>query len=515
MQLRNSSLSNILLSVETALELWNIERDSSESLFYAQRYIENKNIEIMSKKVMLLEQFIEEGLFDVVTKSKAFVKNPIAATKITNNGKKLVQSEIDKAANDLDYEKRKLASKKAADSKMETLKKKGDAQGAQKVKDEFADNKEVLSAAHDQKNDALKDKVESIKDRIDDLSKKNATLQDLGSLVKTAARVKRNEVLLKGADEEEKKQLKVQMQGDMEKIDNLQKGFGDYESGKSEEEPRDKSQSEKPQGGKTPPPPPPPVPRSEPAAEPAAEPAEEPELTTPSEPKADAEPQDPASKLGQARADLSDAQRNRADIRNRLKDYDDRIANLKAGKYDRKKIADPKAEIESLEQQKKKAEERLVDADEDVKMTVAAAEKAEKELNASKEKEASKEEPAAEPAEEPELTTPSEPKADAEPQDPKAALDAEVEKNLTDRGKLTRQIKDLEKELEWKSGEEETAVKDKIESLKAERKKIDDEGEKLAKRMKELEGDPWKGSAKESFTTLKSFKDFVNEKKFS
>jgi hypothetical protein len=339
----------------------------------------------MSKKVMLLEQFIEEGLFDVVTKSKAFVKNPIAATKITNNGKKLVQSEIDKASNDLDYEKRKLASKKAADAEIGALKKKGDTEGAQKVKDEFVDNKEVLSAAHDQKNDALKDKVESIKDRIDDLSKKNATLKDLGSLVKTAARVKRNEVLLKGADEEEKKQLKVQMKGDMEKIDNLQKGFGDYEGNKSEE-PKDKSQSEKPQGGKTPPPPPPPVPRSEPAAEPKEEPktAEEPKLTTSSEPKADAEPQDPASKLGQARADLSDAQRNRADIRNRLKDYDDRIANLKAGKYDRKKIADPKAEIESLEQEKKKAEERLVDADEDVKMTVAAAEKAEKEFNASK-----------------------------------------------------------------------------------------------------------------------------------
>ena len=47
------------------------------------------------------------------------------------------------------------------------------------------------------------------------------------------------------------------------------------------------------------------------------------------------------------------------------------------------------------------------------------------------------------------------------------------------------------------------------------RKKIDDEGENLSKRKRELEGDPWKGSAKESFTTLKSFKDFVNEKKFS
>ena len=75
------------------------------------------------KKIKLLEQFlaeqkIEEGLFDVVTKSKAFIKNPISATKITNNGKKLAQAEIDNAANDLDFEKRKLAASKAAKQKI-------------------------------------------------------------------------------------------------------------------------------------------------------------------------------------------------------------------------------------------------------------------------------------------------------------------------------------------------------------------------------------------------------------
>jgi hypothetical protein len=91
------------------------------------------------KKIKLLEQFlaeqkIEEGLFDVVTKSKAFIKNPIAATKITNNGKKLAQAEIDNAANDLDFEKRKLAASKAAKQKIEAFKKKGDEQRCTKSK---------------------------------------------------------------------------------------------------------------------------------------------------------------------------------------------------------------------------------------------------------------------------------------------------------------------------------------------------------------------------------------------
>jgi len=171
------------------------------------------------KKIKLLEQFLEEqkleeGLFDVVTKSKAFIKNPISATKITNNGKKLAQSQIDSAANELDFEKRKLAANKAAKTKIEALKKKGDAEAAKKVKDDYDDSSDVLKAAHDQKDDALKDKVSSVGDRIDDLSKKNSTLQDLASLVKTAARVKKNEVLLKGADEEEKKQLKIKLQKD-------------------------------------------------------------------------------------------------------------------------------------------------------------------------------------------------------------------------------------------------------------------------------------------------------------
>jgi chromosome segregation ATPase len=343
-------------------------------------------------KVKLLEQFIQEdlneGLFDVVTKSKAFLKNPIAATKITNNGKKLAQSEIDNAANELDYEKRKLAAKKAADSKIEAANKAGNKDAVQKIKDDQNDSTEVLKAAHDQKADALKDKVESIKDRIDDLAT-NSTLKELGSLVKTASRVKRNEVLLKGADDEEKKQLKIQMKDDMEKIQDLKKGFGEYEGSDKEEK---KSEAEPKKEPKA-------EPKDEPVAEPKKEPTAEPKKE-PSEPKKEPqltaiskssdkkeEPKEPSEKLASARADLADAQRNMADVQNRIKSINDKMEKIRSGKYDKKEVSDPKAELASLESKKKEAESRLADAQDDVKFTADEADKAEKEF-ASKDKKA-------------------------------------------------------------------------------------------------------------------------------
>lgn len=178
---------------------------------------------------MLLEEFLNEGLFDVLTSSKAFIKNPIAATKITNNGKKLAQAEIDKAASELDFQKRKFASTTATKTKIENLKKKGDTEAIAKVKDSQKDNIDIIKAARDLKNSALEDRVNSINDRINDLSGDNPDLQSLASIVKTAARIKKNEVLIKGADEEERKQLKLKLKKDSEKINNLKKGFDDYE----------------------------------------------------------------------------------------------------------------------------------------------------------------------------------------------------------------------------------------------------------------------------------------------
>jgi hypothetical protein len=335
------------------------------------------------KKIKLLEQFLEEqlikeGLFDVVTKSKAFIKNPISATKITNNGKKLAQAEIDNAANALDFEKRKLAASKAAKQKIEALKKKGDSEGAQKVKDDFADNKEVLAKAHDQKSDALTDKVSSIKDRIEDLSKKNSALKDLASLVKTAARVKKNEVLIKGADAEEKKQLKLQMQQDAEKIQGLQKGFGDYEGSgdedkKSEDKPKDKKDVNIDTNvpGKTS--------TDQPVKKEPTQSAKTPadkSLTTTSDPKDEA----PEDAVTRTRQEVKDIQDQISNNQNAIDSNKEKIADFKAGKYDKKKITDPEAEIARLEKDTKYAEETVINLKDDLSKAVAVADDTEKKL---------------------------------------------------------------------------------------------------------------------------------------
>jgi hypothetical protein len=193
------------------------------------------------KRVKLLEEFIaeqqiEEGLFDVITSSTAFIKNPISATKITNNGKKLVKAEVDVASLDLDYTKKKEAADAALKNKIKMLSNKGDTEAIQDFKEREASKKRILDAANKQKVEALKDKVDAIKDRIDNLSNNNSNLEDLATLVKTAARIKKNEVLIKGADDEEKNQLKSKLQNDLNRINNIKKEISDTENSKQESE---------------------------------------------------------------------------------------------------------------------------------------------------------------------------------------------------------------------------------------------------------------------------------------
>jgi hypothetical protein len=533
------------------------------------------------KKIKLLEQFlaeqkIEEGLFDVVTKSKAFIKNPIAATKITNNGKKLAQAEIDNAANDLDFEKRKLAASKAAKQKIEALKKKGDDNGAQKVKDEFADNKEVLSKAHDQKGDALTDKVGSIKDRIDDLSKDNSNLQDLASLVRTAARVKKNEVLFKGADDEEKKQLKLQMKQDTEKIQGLQKGFGDYEGSGDEEDKTDKKPEDKKKddvsidtnvpdkpASKSVPPPPPAAPK------PADKPADKP-LTTSQAPKDEA----PEDAVARTRQDVQDQQRIIGDHKSRIKDNENKIADLKAGKFDKKKVADPQAEIAKLQKSIETEKGDLDVAQSELGDLVKSAQDAE--AKAPKKEAPKAEAPKAEAPkaeapkkEEPKKEEPKkeEPTKRKEVEDQIAKDNAEPAKVTTDTkqykiDKLEKGVKDAEeehkkilldpkyqegvkkdKELQDKADAADKelsaidkekdptgyeskmkevqaanqAVKDFRKKFSEDNKDLEDKADaaevKMRQLKKELQTAKDEAKApKESLTMLKSFKDFVTEK---
>jgi hypothetical protein len=524
------------------------------------------------KKIKLLEQFlaeqkIEEGLFDVVTKSKAFIKNPIAATKITNNGKKLAQAEIDNAANDLDFEKRKLAASKAAKQKIEAFKKKGDDDSAKKVKDEFDDNKEVLTKAHDQKGDALTDKVGSIKDRIDDLSKTNSTLQDLASLVRTAARVKKNEVLFKGADDEEKKQLKLQMKQDTEKIQGLQKGFGDYEGSGDEEDKTDKKPEDKKKddvsidtnvpdkpASKSVPPPPPAAPK----------PADKP-LTTSQAPKDEA----PEDAVARTRQDVQDQQRIIGDHKSRIKDNENKIADLKAGKFDKKKVADPQAEIAKLQKSIETEKGDLDVAQSELGDLVKSAQDAE--AKAPKKEAPKAEAPKAEAPkkEEPKKEEPKkeEPTKRKEVEDQIAKDNAEPAKVTTDTkqykiDKLEKDVKDAEeehkkilldpkyqegvkkdKELQDKADAADKelsaidkekdptgydskmkevqaanqAIKDFRKKFSEDNKDLEDKADaaevKMRQLKKELQTAKDEAKApKESLTMLKSFKDFVTEK---
>jgi len=520
------------------------------------------------KKIKLLEQFleeqkIEEGLFDVVTKSKAFIRNPISATKITNNGKKLAQAQVDSAANELDFEKRKLAADKAAKTKIQNLQKKGDKEGAQKVKDDYDDSKDVLKAAHDQKDDGLKDKVSSIDDRIDDLSKKNSTLQDLASLVKTAARVKKNEVLIKGADEEEKKQLKIQLQKDTEHIQDLQKGFGDYEGSKDDEgKPEDKkdvkvdtSVPEKPAATQS---------SEKPAATQSSEKpaATEKPLTTTAAPK-DEKPEDA---LARTRQDVQDQQRIISDHNNRIKSQEDKISDLKAGKYDKKKIADPQAEIVKLQKNIETEKGDLDVAKTELEDLVKASQDAEKKMPKKTDTAAeAPKEPAAEAPKEPATEAPKEPATEA-PKNPveRPRKEPTAEPTTSKIDKLEKDVKDAEdehkkilldpkyqegvkkdkelqdtadavdKELSAIDKEKDpTAYDAKMKEVQAANQEVKDFRKKFSEDNKDLEDkadaaevkmrqlkkelqdakeEADKAAPKESITTLKSFKDFVTEK---
>jgi hypothetical protein len=141
------------------------------------------------------------------------------------------------------------------------------------------------------------------------------------------------------------------MKQDTEKIQGLQKGFGDYEGSGDEEDKTDKKPEDKKKddvsidtnvpdkpASKSVPPPPPAAPK------PADKPADKP-LTTSQAPKDEA----PEDAVARTRQDVQDQQRIIGDHKSRIKDNENKIADLKAGKFDKKKVADPQAEIAKLQ----------------------------------------------------------------------------------------------------------------------------------------------------------------------
>ena len=123
------------------------------------------------------EEFVNENI-------GAALGSPIKYTKIKNNMKKYQKSLVQKALNDLDYQKKK-----------------------EKAGDLTADQKEKLRLARDAKNKAVDSIVDLTSQRIDDLAT-NDKLKKVASLGKTKSKLAANKVILKSAEGDMKAALK-------------------------------------------------------------------------------------------------------------------------------------------------------------------------------------------------------------------------------------------------------------------------------------------------------------------
>ena len=188
-------------------------------------------------KLKTYSEFVNEALIDAV-------KNPIKWKKIKNNAKKYQKARVAQALNDVDYAKRK---EKGAD-------------------DLSAKQKEVLDQANKAKNAALSDTSSNIGQRMADLATTDG-LKQVVKLAKTKSALAANQIVLKAADGEEAKRLKIKQKKLTSDASKAQKALADYESETSDDKPAEDSAMPKPdktekpattekpaKTGKTPPP---------------------------------------------------------------------------------------------------------------------------------------------------------------------------------------------------------------------------------------------------------------------
>ena len=194
-------------------------------------------------KLKTYSEFVNEALIDAI-------KNPIKWKKIKNNAKKYQKAKVAQALNDVDNAKR--------------LEKGSDTLSAKQ--------KEVLTQANKAKNSALADTTTNIGQRMADLATTDG-LKQVVKLAKTKSALAANAIVLKAADGEEAKRLKIKQTKLTGKATDAQKALADYES-EGNDKPADDSalptptKTEKPpKTGKTPPP----LPAEDKAAKEAAE----------------------------------------------------------------------------------------------------------------------------------------------------------------------------------------------------------------------------------------------------
>jgi len=140
-------------------------------------------------------------------------KNIIGFMRIKGLAGKYMKSMVDEAIADMDYARRKKAAGPDAENK---------------------DNAEQLKTAHAAKKEAIKDRTKAIAEKIDNIAS-TEFLKKVATRTKIAARIKKNEIVLRIASKEEAKELKLkngELSQDLQRIDGE---LRDYEKENAEE----------------------------------------------------------------------------------------------------------------------------------------------------------------------------------------------------------------------------------------------------------------------------------------
>ena len=155
-------------------------------------------------KLKTYNEFVNEALIDAI-------KNPIKWKKIKNNAKKYQKARTAQALNDVDFAKRK-----------------------EKARGQLSpQQKEVLDQANKAKNMALSDTASNISQRMTDLATTDG-LKKVAALAKTKANLAANEIVLKAADGEQAKRLKIRKKELTQKAQKEKSALADYEADPAE-----------------------------------------------------------------------------------------------------------------------------------------------------------------------------------------------------------------------------------------------------------------------------------------
>jgi hypothetical protein len=142
---------------------------------------------------------LNEGILD-------FIKSPIKFMKIKKNLKMYQKALIQQAINDVDYAKKLQASNEDPDPKA----------------------KEVLKKSNEAKNQALKDQLSAVGERMTELSGGDEGLGKVVSIGKTKSKLAAAKVVMKATSGEEAKQLKLEISTLEDRISKDEKSLKDY-----------------------------------------------------------------------------------------------------------------------------------------------------------------------------------------------------------------------------------------------------------------------------------------------